>query len=174
MSDPLRRVAFDPASMREWVEDFHFGAAPYEVELRTWLLRDAEREIAEGVRVWLYVDESGEAVGYGSLAKAVWPYPPHEPDQLPLAIIPALGLRVEYHGCPVGSAFDARYAKQMMDHLLDEAARLPDVEQRVGLFVHPDNGRAAAFYRKCGFQRLPLDYLDPVTNATYLFYARSL
>jgi len=66
MSDVLRVVPFTP-DMLDPVRGFDYGEEPYQKELADWLLNEAVAALRRGTKVWLYLNQVGEFVGYGSL-----------------------------------------------------------------------------------------------------------
>ncbi|HEY8506142.1 MAG TPA: hypothetical protein VIL46_16265, partial [Gemmataceae bacterium] len=66
MPDLLRFVVFTPESA-DLVRDFDCGDAPYQRELADWIRDEAEAALERGTKVWLYVNQANEIIGYGSL-----------------------------------------------------------------------------------------------------------
>lgn len=148
----LSKVAFTADSIRlPEVQTFTCGTAIYETEISNWIkLTDgALKEIAEGTQVWLYYYNE-DLVGYGSLCAARWKLPSEFASQLPINLIPAVGVQTAFHGKPEGPP-QRRFASQIVNHLKFEAASRTDRLPLLGLFVHPQNDKAIRFYRREGF-----------------------
>ncbi len=169
MSDRLRFVQFVPELL-----DFDYGDEPYQKELADWMNSDVQAALAAGTKVWLYVNQAGEVVGYGSLGVTRWKYPEPASRRVEVAIIPAVAIRRQFWGKPDGAEKDDRYSTQIMNHLLDEAAAWPGQLPAVGLFVRADNKAAIKLYERFGFKPFHHVYTDPATGRAYLGFVRPL
>ncbi len=172
MADQLRFVQFTPDLLPE-VAEFDCGDRPYQMELAAWIRHEAVRALGRGTRVWLYVNEAGELVGYGSLGQTRWKYPDPDSPKAVLVIVPAVAVRRAFWGKPEGAAED-RYSSQIMRHLIAEALSWPGSQPALGLFVHPDNQAAIKLYERFGFRRFHHTYTDPDSGVTYLSMVRIL
>ena len=151
MPDVLRFVPF-AAELLEDVRDFDYGDESFQKELADWLRTDSLPALASGVKIWLYVNQSGDIIGYSSLGVSRWKYPDPSSHRIEVVIVPAVAVRKQFWGKPDGAERDDRYSSQIMRHLLDEAEQWPGQPPVVGLFVHPDNVAAIRLYERFGFQ----------------------
>jgi hypothetical protein len=172
MAESLQTIPFTP-DMLDQVRDFDYGSEPYQKELADWMRNDALQAMARGTKVWLYVNQTPEIVGYSSLGVTRWPFPDPASPKTALVIIPAVALRQRFWGKPEGPPED-RYSAQIMRHLLDEARAWPGRLPAMGLYVHPDNHAAIKLYERFQFVRFSQTYTDRATNVTYLGYLRRL
>jgi GNAT superfamily N-acetyltransferase len=172
MPDQLRFVVFTP-DLLDAVRDFDYGEEPFQKELADWMRADAVPALERGTKVWLYVNQVGEVVGYGSLGVTRWKYPDAASRKTELVIVPAVALRPVFWGKPEGPR-EERYSWQIMGHLLDGALAWPGKLPAVGLFVHPDNKAAIKLYQHFGFLPFSHFYTDPGTGVTYRSFVRPL
>jgi ribosomal protein S18 acetylase RimI-like enzyme len=172
MTDLLRFVVFTPDLLDE-VRDFEYGSEPYQQELALWMQNDAIPALLRGTKIWLYVNQAGDIVGYGSLGITRWNYPDAAARKTALVIIPAVALSKEFWGKPDGPPQE-RYSSQILGHLLDEARNWPGQLPAVGLFVHPDNLAAIKLYERFGFLSFSHAYTDPQTGVIYRSFVRPL
>lgn len=108
-------------------------------------------------RVWLYRNDAGVIVGFGSLGTTRRRWPPPGGNHANLLIIPMLGIDHRFHGQPVDAKF--RYSNQALAHIRFEAIEMLQSHRKAGrttlpllsLFVHRDNRRAIRLYEKSGF-----------------------
>jgi ribosomal protein S18 acetylase RimI-like enzyme len=105
----------------------------------------ASTSIQRGTRVWLYRDDTGNIVGFGSLGPTSRQIAGFTP---PIAVIPQFGVDVRFHQMPAGSEWRDRYSAQIFSDLLCKARELG--YRSVFLLVHKDN-HAINLYRKFGF-----------------------
>ena len=172
MTAPLVAIPFDE-SLLPHVQGFSCGEESYERELADWIRLESVPAIQRGCKVWLYANEAREVVAYSSLAITRWRYPTPADKRVSLAVIPAVAIQKPFWGKPDGPP-EGRYSSQILDHLLEEAARLSLDESMIGLFVHPDNGRAVRAYERAGFRHFSNTYTDPTTGVVYSSMVRRL
>ncbi len=108
-----------------------------------------------GTEVWLHRTEDGVLVGISSLGENYWKWPPPNGAKKLISIIPCVGLHKEFFGEPRDAASEMRYAAQILDHLIYEAATKTHRMPIIGLMVDEQNSRAIRFYEKEGFVQLP-------------------
>jgi ribosomal protein S18 acetylase RimI-like enzyme len=155
MAEDLRVQSFCAAHLRD-VQDFTCGDKPWQVEVAQWIKGEsadnALKRMAQGTEVWLYRNANGEVVGYGSLGKSEWSWPPPKGPKQAVSIIPFFGVQTRFQGEPKNSPRNARFAYQiLMDLVAKAAAHGTSV---LGLFVDEDNTRAIKFYELAGFMSL--------------------
>ena len=157
MVERLRAQTFAACHLGD-VQDFFCGNNPWHIEVAKWIKGDtsknsALRDIASGKNeVWLYRTTQGAVVGYGSLGKTKWRWPPPQGQWEIVSIIPFIGIKTEFQGQPHGVPSEERFASQIMGDLIGKARG--HGTRILGLFVHRDNARAIKFYNRIGF--LPL------------------
>ncbi len=138
------------------VHDFSCGDEPWQVEVAQWIKGEsadnALTRIAQGTEVWLYRNAGGDVVGYGSLGKTEWSWPPPKGPKQIVSVIPYFGVQTQFQGEPKKSPRSGRFAYQiLMDFVGKAAAHETSV---LGLFVDEDNKRAIKFYELAGFMSL--------------------
>ncbi|MBI3973320.1 MAG: GNAT family N-acetyltransferase [Chloroflexi bacterium] len=156
----LRREPFTAAVLNE-VRAFHCGDQPWAADVADWIntdrvledLRDADLNC----RVWIWRDDNGNVVGFGSLGDAVFRVPnPNKSPWLPVTIIPALAVHSAHQG--------KGYARRIVEELLDLAAEHAAERRYVVLLVHTDNVRAHELYRRAGFRDLGKSFIEKETG----------
>ena len=158
---PLRQVSFDPQNpdLVAAVVGFDCGQEPWQVKQSEWIQNQGEKGVnwsiqQFGTKVWLYADERGDLVGFGSLGKSRWHWPLATNPRIPIGIIPAVAIQRAFWGKPEGPR-EERYSTQILQHLIHEANRsceAGEIEPLLGLFVHPDNVQAIRAYERVGFE----------------------
>jgi GNAT superfamily N-acetyltransferase len=155
------------------VQDFDCGDAPYEKEVADWLKGPDDPAIDSALtsikhpqrpgRVWLYKLDD-DLVGFGALAHTEWRWPGKNNDpKLSLSVIIWVAVQRKYWGQPAG-ARENRYAAQILDDLVAEAAQDANTHPVLGLFVHKANQKAIKFYKNAGFSDELVHRRDKVTN----------
>jgi ribosomal protein S18 acetylase RimI-like enzyme len=170
MPGSLQKTVFTEQLLPK-VKDFNCGNDQWELEVSNWIkapvgsspVPGALDEMANTDRpceVWLYGTEQGELVGLGSLGLSKWRWPrPNKSPQVPISVIPYIGIRVEFRGTP------ERFGSQILADLKAEALTHPDREPVLGLFVDVRNQAALKFYGKEGFQAFGKPILDNATQS---------
>lgn len=157
----------DPFTKADQLEmaGLHCGDEPFARAATAWITgSDAIDSISQyGSRVWVYRDESEAVVGFGSLGKTRWQWPPPSSDYTRLLMIPQLGIDVRYRGYPHDPEW--RFSNQIMRHLIYEAQQwASEIRQEhppkkhvslLILQVHKDNRAAKRLYEKFGFVVTP-------------------
>ncbi len=155
MAQELRVQPFCVALLPD-VQDFFCGVEPWQVEVAQWIKGELEdnvfQRMAQGTEVWLYRGANREVVGYGSLGKTEWSWPPPKGPKRVVSIVPYCGLQTRFQGEPKEAPRDARYAYQILRDLVAKAAR--QGTGVLGLFVDEENKRAIKFYEHVGFMSL--------------------
>jgi len=140
---------------------FSCGDEAWSKHVAEWILgSDVLDSMKRGTRVWLFENGKGEVVGFGSIGKSVWRWPPPDGARETIVLIPMLGIDVRFQGEP--SDPDWRYSRQIIGHLLAEGQQIAKggsgdaaMQHWLVLMVHRDNARAIRFYDKCGFELIP-------------------
>lgn len=146
-------VAYDPAAHD--TSAFACG----EATLDTWLTCNAEAETKRGsARVWAWLDQSGQVVGYYALSasKVKREDVPAAlgrggPIEIPAVLVGRLALDQSLRGHNLGAVL-----------LADALGRILDATRTVGArlaVVDAFHERAAVFYERLGFRRLPASLL---------------
>ena len=185
MIAPLQKIEFGE-DVRDLVSDFDCresqdrDATPWEAEINEWIKADPStkdgaryRTRRKECKVWLYLNEDDDLVGYGSLGRSKWPDVGTDPIvpnlvMTPITLIPALGVQTQFQGRPEGVLPAEKYAGQILNHLIYEARwKLTERQPCLALYVHPDNERAIKFYRKMEFRDFPQTWANPDNGAIY-------
>jgi GNAT superfamily N-acetyltransferase len=184
MPTTLKKIPFDD-DLLPLVLDFDCseGDPPkfWEEEINDWIRLDpAEGDGAlywlrqgKGTQVWLYTDESDEVVGYGSLCPSRWPdlavlQQVPKLKRVPITLIPAVGVNRRFQGGPPGAERSERYSSKILRHLVREARRHTDRQPFLGLYVHPDNVKAIALYRREHFTDFSRKFPHEKAGVDYL------
>jgi GNAT superfamily N-acetyltransferase len=150
----------------------------YEREITEWI-RDIPpgtiaREIANGDAEEVYVYEISEnnhkrIIAYGVLTTESWKLEtgPATSEQK-ISIIAMLGLHRDFQGRKVGGEETARYSTVILRDIMSKASRRCGPKKAIGLYVHPDNGKAMTLYERNGFQKLThIQWDSPRFHKTY-------
>ncbi len=172
MADSLIVVPFTRDHLPR-VQEFACGEEDHERELADWIRQEGLTTVERGGKVWLYVTEAKEIVGFGSLVVTRWHYPEPSSKRTSIALIPAVAIQKPFWGKPEGPR-EGRYSTQILEHLIAEAAQLPIQEPILALYVHPANQRAIKAYERAGFQPFGQTYRDPSSGVTYVSMIRPL
>jgi GNAT superfamily N-acetyltransferase len=154
-------------------------ANAWEDEINEWIRMDpaagdgARYHLGKGTQVWLYTNEHNEVVGYGSLCASRWPDPAvleQVPNlkRVPISLVPAVGINRQFQGGPPGAEPAEKYSTKIMNHLVFEARKHHERQPFLGLYVHPDNGKAIRLYRRLQFEPFRQKYRDPKTGVEYM------
>lgn len=173
MHDQLRAVEYQP-EMLAGIGAVDCGSETYQSELAVWLQNEAPDAITRGTRVWLYFNQAGAFVGFGSLGPTNWRYPDPSSKRTGVVLIPAVAVQREFWGKPENVAPQERYSSQILRHLVDEAGHWPGSPPAVGLYVHPENQAAIKLYQRFHFRQFHHSYTDPATKVTYISFIRPL
>jgi ribosomal protein S18 acetylase RimI-like enzyme len=133
-------------------------ASPEYLQLAQWPFRDAYVprmlrhilpmfELEHETRVWVFHDETGAAVGFGTLEIVA---------EYPWLVAPPFRRHFYVPLLAVHPAAERRgYGKAILKHLIAEAS-LPrqDVEPMLILDVYAENARAIGLYDRAGFRKL--------------------
>lgn len=137
---------------------FSCGDTDYGRASTQWITgSDVFDSIKRGTNVWLYRNQAGDVIGFGSIGPIRWRWPLPDGSYTNLLIIPMLGIDERYHGQPPDVQW--RYSHQILNHLIYEA-RSPASESShpiewLLLMVHPDNQRAIRLYEQFDFKLIP-------------------
>ena len=155
MAQDLLVQSFSAALLPD-VQDFSCGNEPWQVEVAEWIKGESKdnalTRMAGGTEVWLYRNAGREVVGYGSLGKTEWRWPPPKGPWEVVSIVPYFGVQTRFQGEPKDAPRDARFAYQILRDLVAKAAC--QGTRILGLFVDEDNKRAINFYEHVGFMTL--------------------
>jgi len=115
----------------------------------------------KGTRVWLFRNDQGVLVGFGSLGFTRRKWPPPDGQHGNLQIIPMLGLDFHFQGKPPDRQW--RYSHQLISHVRYEAMKSLAQHVLSGrntlpllmLYVHQENAAAIKLYQTFGFTAEP-------------------
>lgn len=101
------------------------------------------------------------------MTQSEWRWKSGSDPWIPLSIITWCAIHEDYHG-ELHEPKSERYANQVMEDLIGEAAETRTTRPVLGLFVHKENQRAIKFYERFRFtSEGMLDYQDKVTKIQY-------
>jgi ribosomal protein S18 acetylase RimI-like enzyme len=150
------------------VVDFDCGTERWASPLNDFIRNEASKYMKRlGTKIWLYDNDLGERVGYGSIGVTKWTILPGETDRQTLVLLPNIAVRIEQQR--------KGYAKQICNHLIAEAqaeydarkARGESIIPFLGLLVHPENLGAKKLYSGVGFSDHHYTYYDSSENVRY-------
>jgi hypothetical protein len=122
MAASLQVIPFTPALLPT-VQAFDCGSEPWEREVSDWIKRPAGEDgavdaLARGTAVWLYVNDAGELVGFGSLDKTEQRWPKAKDPKVPASIIPWVAVERRFWGQPPGRPKNATPRKSSTTSLI--------------------------------------------------------
>lgn len=170
----LQRIPFT-VEMLPGVQQFDCGSESWERVVAEYLKApDSEPESAVAstllpsshphhARIWLYINQDGELVGFGALANGNQRYPKPKDDPIPVCILTYLALDKRFHGKPDGPS-EQRFATRILRSLIDEAKLTAIERPLLILYVDEANEKAIRFYQKAGFAELHKPYKDKATG----------
>lgn len=167
MPNDLSRIPFTE-ELSPKVQAFHCGDEPWQREVSDWIKAGrgaggAVDELERGTRVWLYVSEGGELIGFGSLAPAMQRWPRAKDPPIAASVIPMLGVDARFWGQPPGPP-EQRYSARILDDLIAEAQASRNERPILVLYVSVENLRGIRFYERAGFTELHKLYTDKATG----------
>jgi ribosomal protein S18 acetylase RimI-like enzyme len=170
MAHELRKIPFTEELLPR-VQPFACGDEPWQREVSDWIkaprgAAGAVDELERGTRIWLYITEEGELVGFGSLAATMQRWPATKSPPIPATVIPVLGVDSKFWGQPPGPPED-RYSARLLDDLIEEARAQRQERPILVLYVHLANVRGIRFYERAGFTELHKPYTDKRTGQQY-------
>jgi ribosomal protein S18 acetylase RimI-like enzyme len=170
MAHELKKIPFAEDLLPK-VQAFACGDEPWQREVSDWIkaprgASGAVDELERGARVWLYVTEDGDLVGFGSLAATTQRWPGAKSPPVPATVIPMLGVDGKFWGQPPGPLED-RYSARLLDDLIEEARAQRHERPILVLYVHVENLRGIRFYERAGFTELHKPYTDKRTGQQY-------
>ena len=125
-----------------------------------WILgSDVFDSMKRGTTVWLFRNQEGKVVGYGSLGIVRWRWPLSDPEgkYTKNLYIPMLGIDKNFQGQPTDTEW--RFSHQIMNHLIAAAyeinQQLDNPLDWVLLMVAPDNTGAIKLYEHFDFELIP-------------------
>ncbi len=177
MANTLHVLPFAPDLLAR-VQPFDCGDEPWEREVSDWIKRPPGQDgaidaLGRGMAIWLYVDDAGAVVGFGSLDRAEQRWPTAKDPKIAASIIPWVAVERRFWGQPPGPP-EERYASQILGDLVATAIQIRDERPVLVLYVHEQNARAVAFYQRAGFLELHKPYTDSATGWRYKRMALAL
>lgn len=123
-----------------------------------WILgSDVSDSMKRGTTVWLFRNQNGEVVGYGSLAIVRWRWPLPDGEYAKNLYIPMLAVDEKFQSQPTDDEW--RYSHQIMNHLIAAAyevnQELDDPLDWILLMVAPNNAAAVKLYEHFDFELIP-------------------
>lgn len=153
------------------VQNFECGDELWQREVSNWIKAasgtgGAVDALQQGTQIWLYADDNGDLVGFGSLAEATQRWPRSKDPPLAVSLLPFLAVDQRFWGQPAGPP-ESRYANLLLRDLVAEAMKFQTARPLLLLFVHTDNLAAIKFYERAGFVELHKPYTDRQTGWSY-------
>lgn len=140
-------------SMIPTIRHLWCGDADYATEATLWIhgleTPSVRSELNKGTDVWVYRNQSGETVGFGSLGLTEWRI---AGQLVTVQYLPMLGVFTDHQGCPPEESGSPKYCYQIVDHLVDEAEERAEEYPLLWLSVHPENAKAIRVYTNSGFE----------------------
>ena len=167
----LIRIAFDDTLLPK-VEAFDCGSELWQLEVSEWIKGPrgsdgAINDIENGTSVWLYANEAGEVVGFGSLGESVQRWPGPKDLKIPASAIPFMAVERKFWGQPPGS-WETRYATQILLDIVAEAQLHRNARKILKLLVYEGNMAAIKLYKRVGF----VEFHQPRKDPNGLLYKR--
>ena len=118
---------------------------------------DVLDSMKRGTKVWLYHNEAGELIGYGSIGLTSWRWPLPDGGYTSLILVPMLGIDQRFQGKPPDKQW--RYSHQIMKHLIYNAHEINRQRKnpidRMVLMVDPENQSGIRLYEQFDFALIP-------------------
>ncbi len=161
----LSTLKFDESQLFR-ANSFRCGDEPWEIEVADWIKAEAGKggaldDVANGkCDVWLYLNETGDVVGFSSLGATKWKYPQNSSQRQQINVIPNVAIASDFQG--------RGHFRTVMEHLFAQAKKRSERLPLIGLFVDPRNSAAIDIYKRFGFETFHHDYYDPDTGVRYI------
>lgn len=170
----LQRIRFTPAELPK-VQQFDCGNEIWQLEISNWIKAPFGGDGAadavtaadtSATDVWLYADDDGNLVGFGSLAESWQRWPKAKDPEIRVSVIPYMAIDRRFWGQPPGPWQD-RYAAQILRNLIDEASKHRDLRPLLKLLVYEKNDAAIKLYERVGFVEYHKPRRDPSNGLLY-------
>jgi hypothetical protein len=167
----LSRIDFTEQLLPK-VQSFDCGSEPWQREISDWIKAPrgsggAVDALDKHTQVWLYMDEEGNLVGFGSLGVASQRWPGLKDSPIFVSIIPWMAVDRRFWGKPEGPQ-DQRYSGLIFRDHIAEALQKKDELPLLILFVYIDNAAAIKLYQRAGFRELHKRFTDKKTGWQYV------
>lgn len=153
----LRAQKFTP-EVQSQLGTFDCGTSVFARDMTDWItgprcfasIRD------RGTNVWLFRDDHGSVVGFGSVGETEWKWPDQKSPFKKMSFIPALATHSNFQRTPYDAPREEQYSMAILIFLIAQARKLG--HQYLVLFAHKDNTGAQSLYEIAGFEYSPESY----------------
>lgn len=148
MPHDLRARRFTP-DIQATVQNFSCGDEDWSIKMSEWISgTPCIMSMNRGTEVWLFSNDAGTIVGFGSVGVTDWPWPEPGCPKEKICIIPAMAVHKAFQG--------NGYSRRIIRFLVGRA-----ITYRLfglALYVNPQNEAAIELYRSENFAMLPDTY----------------
>ena len=141
--------------MQSTVQSFECGESDTALDMADWIKgpRCIFSMAQKNTQVWLFHDEHGSLVGFGSLGTTDWPWPTPQSAPEKVSIIPAIAVQSQFRRQPAGANKEDRYSALIVRFLIKQA--MLHGTRLLVLYVHKTNVNAIDLYQHLNFKLTP-------------------
>jgi hypothetical protein len=172
MAAYLTRIPFT-AELLANVLSFDCGAdALWQTEVSDWIKAPpgaggAADAVASGTLVWLYANDVGDLVGFGSVGETVQRWPSSKDPPIAASNLPYMAVARRFWGQPSGLPSKDRYAGTILRNLIAEAMQHRATRPLLTLQVCDQNKAGIKLYSDAGFKEYHKPRVDQTTGFVY-------